>query len=219
MTVMTPLHPSPAVAATASSASSAPHRVPFTRLPRHVGLAAAANASTPSLPAAQAVDVEAERRLAYQQGYDEAATFLNQQLFLQRRDVVALADETLARLGRQEETLAAQAREVLPDLVMEVVRRLWAGFQPDAALVRRLVGEALANVAPGPGRVEVALPPADLALLDGADAGLRERHPGLEFRADPGLRPGDCLVRSRFGLTDARTETKLRTIETMLRAA
>ena len=143
----------------------------------------------PSAPATP-VDVEAERRLAYQQGYDEAATFLNQQLFLQRRDVVALADETLARLSLQEENLAAQARQVLPDLVMEIVRRLWAGFQPDAALVRPHVGAARAHLAPGPGGGDGALPPGP------ADPPPRARRPG--GRGSPPSRPsGSPRARGR----------------------
>jgi flagellar assembly protein FliH len=36
------------------------------------------------------------------------------------------------------------------------------------------------------------------------------------MRADAALSPGDCQVRSRFGLTDARQETKLAALERSL---
>jgi flagellar assembly protein FliH len=40
-----------------------------------------------------------------------------------------------------------------------------------------------------------------------------QRYPGLRIRPEPAFGPGDCQVRSRFGVTDARLQTKLTALE------
>jgi flagellar biosynthesis/type III secretory pathway protein FliH len=55
-----------------------------------------------------------------------------------------------------------------------------------------------------------------LKLIESFQAGFRERYPQIEFRADPDLQPGDCVVTSRFGALDGRLATKLRSIDRLL---
>lgn len=52
--------------------------------------------------------------------------------------------------------------------------------------------------------------------LDGDDA-LLEGYPNVTFHEDPTLTPGDCQIKSRFGLLDGRVATKLRKIEADLK--
>ena len=59
--------------------------------------------------------------------------------------------------------------------------------------------------------------PADLELIAGYDAGFREKHPEITFRANPDLRSGDCMVQCRFGTIDGRLATKLRALEGFLK--
>ena len=49
----------------------------------------------------------------------------------------------------------------------------------------------------------------DAALLEKIQPDWLSRYPGLRICPDATLKVGDCVVRSRFGLTDARLETKL----------
>jgi len=51
--------------------------------------------------------------------------------------------------------------------------------------------------------------PRDAALLENLRPEWQARYPGLRIRSDAALAPGDCQVRSRFGLTDARLGAKL----------
>jgi flagellar assembly protein FliH len=49
-------------------------------------------------------------------------------------------------------------------------------------------------------------------MLEELNPAWLQRYPGLKVRADAALATGDCQVRSRFGLTDARRVTKLETL-------
>ena len=51
-----------------------------------------------------------------------------------------------------------------------------------------------------------------LARMAPDDPAWLARYPGIRVRSDASLAPGDCLVRSRFGLTDARQDAKLRAL-------
>ena len=59
----------------------------------------------------------------------------------------------------------------------------------------------------------------DAALLEKIKPDWLDRYPGLRIRTDAALKPGDCQVRSRFGLTDARLQTKLTALERNLAPA
>ena len=129
-----------------------------------------------------------------------------------RSDVERFGDEVLGKLGNLQPALVAQLREALPALAVEIARRLLAGFEPAPEVVSRLCEEALAELYPERDNLEIVLCPRDAALLEELNPGWRQRYPGLTVTADRSLAPGDCQVRSRFGLTDARQETKLKAL-------
>jgi len=76
-------------------------------------------------------------------------------------------------------------------------------------MVAKLCHEALEQLFPEREGLELSLCPRDAALLEQVSPNWLARYPGLKVKADANLAPGDCQVRSRFGLTDARQETKL----------
>ena len=67
--------------------------------------------------------------------------------------------------------------------------------------------------------LELALCPRDAALLNSLNPAWLQSYPGLRIRTDAALAPGDCQVRSRFGLTDARQHVKLAALEHSLTGA
>jgi flagellar assembly protein FliH len=90
---------------------------------------------------------------------------------------------------------------------------LLAGYEPPPEVVARLCEEALGELFPERENLELVVSPRDAALLAKLNPLWIERFPGLRVRAEPAFAPGDCQVRSRFGLTDARLQTKLATLE------
>lgn len=166
--------------------------------------------------AAEVVEREEDAR---RRGAEEARAAVQAEIATLRAELETLQSGALARLGQIEATLLAQVREAIPSLAVDLAKRLLAGYEPDAAVVARICEEALAEVFPERNNLELALCARDAALLQKFNPDWLQKYPGLAVRADPALAPGDCLVRSRFGLTDARVATKLASVEQNLTAA
>ena len=162
-------------------------------------------------------DHEAACLESYNRGFQEATNALTNQIAEQRAEVAQLQDSVFKNLAAQSETLAHQVSNILPDLVVEITHRVLAGFKPDSETVRNSIAETLAEVAPGSTDVEVRLHPQDLALVQGVDAELEQKYPGIKLTPDPELAPGDCLAKSRFGTIDARVLTKLHNVARSLK--
>lgn len=152
------------------------------------------------------------RVAAYQEGSDAAQGFANQQLVEFRAEVQSLQEGLFAKLTETESVILQQVRESLPSLVLEVARRLLAGFEPSAEAVEKLCTETLEQLYPESENLELLVCPRDAALLESMSPAWKSRYPGLRVTPTPTLSSGDCQVRSRFGMTDARLSAKLETL-------
>lgn len=146
---------------------------------------------------------------AYRRGIDDARGSADQQMVEFRADVEQLNDGVLQKLAALEPVLVAQLREALPGLAIEIARRLLAGYEPPPEIVSKLCEEALAELFPERDNLELVVSARDADFLAKLNPDWMVRYPGLRIRAEKTLGPGDCQVRSRFGLTDARQQTKL----------
>ena len=160
---------------------------------------------------------EAACQDSYNRGFQEATDALTNQIAEQRAEVAQLQDAVFKNLAAQSETLTLEVSQILPDLILEITHRVLAGFKPDTETVRNSISETLAEVAPGSNDVEIRLHPQDLALVQGVDAELEQRYPGIKLTPDPELARGDCVAKSRFGMIDARVLTKLQNVARSLK--
>ena len=156
---------------------------------------------------------------AYQRGVDAARALADQQMVEFRADIEQLGEGVFKKLSCLEPALVAQLRDTLPALALDIARRLLAGYEPDAATVSRICEEALAEIFPERDNLELSVAPRDAALLEKLNPAWLQRFPGLRIRAESSLATGDCQVRSRFGLTDARLQTKLTALQHSLSPA
>ena len=156
---------------------------------------------------------------AYRRGVDSTRESADQQMVEFRHDMEQLSEGVLKKLSEIEASLLAQIREALPVLAVEIGRRLLSGYEPPADVVGRLCLEALEQLYPERDGLELSLSERDAELLNGLSPDWLKRYPNLRIRGDSQLSPGDCQVRSRFGLTDARQETKLATLNHHLNGA
>lgn len=154
-------------------------------------------------------EVAAKLEAAYRRGVDSARAAVDQKIVEMRADMEQLSDGVLSRLTTIEQSTLTQLREALPGLALDIARRLLAGYEPPADVVDRLCREAIEQLFPEREGLELTVSPRDAGLLEQISPEWLTRYPGLKIQTDAALRPGDCLVRSRFGLTDARQETKL----------
>jgi flagellar assembly protein FliH len=126
-----------------------------------------------------------------------------------RADVEQLNDSVFTKLAGIEGTLTSQLRDALPGLAIEIARRLLAGYEPPPEIISRLCEEALTELFPERDNLELVISPRDAEFLKSLNPDWIARYPGLRITVEASLTPGDCQVRSRFGLTDARQQTKL----------
>ena len=146
---------------------------------------------------------------AYRRGVDATRAAADQQMVEFRHDMEKLGDGVFKKLAELEPSLMAQIREALPGLAVEIGRRLLAGYEPPPEIVARLCQESLEQLYPERDGLEISLSTRDAELLNTLNPAWLKLYSNLRIRVDAALAPGDCQVRSRFGLTDARQETKL----------
>ena len=167
--------------------------------------------SAPGFIGRMCSEAEVARReaAAYQRGVDASRALADQHMVEFRVDIEQLSEPVFKKLTQVEPAIVAQLRDSLPGLTLEIARRLLAGYEPSAEVVSRICEEALSEIFPERDNLELSVAPRDAALLEKLNPDWLLRYPGLRIRAEASLKPGDCQVRSRFGLTDARLETKL----------
>ena len=153
---------------------------------------------------------------AYARGVDAARSLADQQMVDMRADIQRLSEGVCNKVMTIEPVLLAQLRDALPGLAVEIARRMLAGYEPPADVVARICEEALAEIFPERDNLELVVSPRDATLLKDLNPDWLQRYPGLRIRADASLAAGDCMVHSRFGLTDARRETKLNALQNSL---
>ena len=149
----------------------------------------------------------------YEAGQDAAHDFSNQQIVELRSEMQQLQEGILTRLGQAQDELTAQVRRALPQLALEIGQRLLAGFVPPPELVDKLCREALDQLYPERDGLELVVGPRDAAVLERLVPSWRAHFTNLRITIDDTLNPGDCLVRSRFGVTDARGDSKLASLK------
>lgn len=154
-------------------------------------------------------EVAAIRIQAYQEGSDSARQFADQQLVEFRAEVQELQQGLFSKLLESEGEVVRQLQGSLPALVIDIARRLLANYEPPAEVVESLCRETLEQLYPERENLEVLVSPRDAALLEQLNPAWRTLYPGLKITSDGALKPGDCQVRSRFGITDARLAGKL----------
>ena len=154
-------------------------------------------------------ELAARTEEAYRKGVDVTREAVDQKMVEMRVDMEQLSIGVLDKLMTVEAATLQQLREALPALAIDIAKRLLAGYEPPPEMVAKLCHEALEQLFPEHEGLELSLCPRDAALLEQVSPNWLARYPGLKVKADANLAPGDCQVRSRFGLTDARQETKL----------
>ncbi|MCB1745000.1 MAG: flagellar biosynthesis protein [Gammaproteobacteria bacterium] len=156
---------------------------------------------------------------AYQRGLEEARGEADQQMVTFRAEMAELSEGAIKALAEVEAAMTTQVREAPPQLVLEAARRLLAGMEPSPELISRVCEEAIKALLPERSGLELVLCERDVALLEELRPAWLDGCPGVVIRADASLKPGDCLVKSRFGVTDARRQTKLEALARRLKGA
>ncbi len=148
---------------------------------------------------------------AYERGRQDGESTLSKQLLQQRNEIAEMQHGVLQSLTNAIPQVVQATETALMDLALEAARRLVAGLPITSEMIEAVVRETVQQVE-GSAEITVQLHPDDLALLRQHQSpvlnGLAETGP-LRFVTSSEVTRGGCLVQTRFGMIDARRETKL----------
>jgi flagellar assembly protein FliH len=157
---------------------------------------------------------------AYQNGRRDGERALGEQLLQQRNEMVELQNGVVNSLQRTLPQMIRETETTLINLALESAQKIVAGMPVDAAMVEAVVREALKQVE-DTAEIIIQLHPEDLALLRKNESPLLKGLPDtgpLRFVGASEVTRGGCIVQTRFGLLDARRETKLEQLRKTLNA-
>lgn len=198
-------------------------------------------------PPVSAQQTLSESNESLNKGKSEATAFYQQEIQKLRGEIANEQQSLLASINSKVDETLQELDRRLPDLVIAIVERVLPDVKIDGEQVRSIVLSMINEFSEDDEKLDVFLCKADLNLLKGlgnsdskatsesqqeegfasaiagifdgldGDDNLLEGYPNVKFHEDETLNPGDCQVKSRFGLLDGRISTKLRKIEQELR--
>lgn len=155
---------------------------------------------------------------SFQRGRLEGERALHEQLVRQRADVMELQTGVLASLRDAVPQVARECERTLVTLALEAAQRLVAGMPISVEMIEAAVKEACSAVQ-DTAEFTVQLHAEDLALLERINSPVLLPQDGKErihFQASAQTTRGGCVVQTRFGVIDARRETKIELLRTAL---
>jgi flagellar assembly protein FliH len=154
------------------------------------------------------------RQDPWQAGYDagriDGEKAVSEQLLKQRGETNELFQGLLTSLREAVPQVIRDTESMMVSLALEVAQKIVANMPISAAMIEAAVRDALSQVE-GTVQVTIRLHPADLELLQNTHSPLLGSGDGAsEFRflGSADVTRGGCLVQTRFGMVDARRETK-----------
>ncbi len=163
---------------------------------------------------ANEVRFQQREQAAYERGLADGEKRLSEQLLRQRSEMLELQNGILAELQQAVPQIVRQSEAGLIELAIEVARKFVWELPISTEMIEAVVRAALAHTEDST-EFHIALHPDDLALLQRSNSPVQFPGPGNEavhFRAATDVTRGGCLVETRFGIIDARRETKLKLI-------
>ena len=161
---------------------------------------------------------QAAEHAAYERGRRDGEKALSAQLLQQRSELLELHQGVVESLRAAVPHITEETEKALIELALEAAQKIIAGMPIQPKVVEAVVREAIAQVEDS-AEIAVHLHPDDLALLRKHQSpilqGLPETGP-LKFVSSSEVTRGGCMVHTRFGLLDARRETKIEQVRQSL---
>jgi len=147
---------------------------------------------------------------AYERGRRDGEEAMREQLLRQRAELMEIQTGILDSLRQAVPKVVHDCENAVITLAVEAAQRLVAGMPISPEIIEASVREALSQVQ-GSTEISVSLNPEDLALLQKLNSPLLAADNGadqVKFHSSNDVSRGGCLVQTRFGVIDARRETK-----------
>jgi flagellar assembly protein FliH len=162
----------------------------------------------------------ADLQASYERGRLDGERALSEQLIRQRAEVMELQTGVLASLRDAVPRVARESERALVALAIEAASKVVCGLPVSAEMIEAAVKEAIAQ-AQDTAALTVQLHPEDLGLLERVNSPLLLPQGGrdrIHFQPSAHVTRGGCVVQTRFGVIDARRETKIELLHSALMA-
>ncbi len=176
-------------------------------------------AGSPVEPEAERETGESERA-TFERGLLEGRRVSEAEFEKERAEVLDLHRQVITSLHRAVPQVINECEQSLVHLALEVVQRLVGELPVSPGMIESSVREALHEVEENSG-VIVTLHPEDLELVRRANLPVLQEQAGgerIQFDASPDISRGGCVIKTRFGMVDARRETKFAALKEALAA-
>jgi flagellar assembly protein FliH len=158
---------------------------------------------------------------AYERGRRDGEKSLREQLIRQRSEIMELQNGVLNSLRQAISQVTRECEGAMVALALEIAGKLVADMPVSSEMVEAAVREALTHVEQK-GSITVLLNPMDYELLQQANAPVLLSDVGgerMKFESSANVSRGGCLVQTKFGVVDARRETKFEALKTALESS
>ncbi|MDB6034175.1 MAG: hypothetical protein JWM16_4513 [Verrucomicrobiales bacterium] len=161
-------------------------------------------------------EIALREQAAYEKGRREGERALGEQLLQQRADLLALEQGVLQSLAEAVPNLLQTCETELAELAVEIASKLVAGLPIVPEMIEAVVRDALCDLEKNLD-YQVYLNIEDLELLKRIESPiLHDQTPGLHFQASGEVTRGGCMIKTPFGVIDARREVKLEALQKSL---
>lgn len=171
---------------------------------------------------ATSIQDEAHKQ-GYEQGLAEGRESGAQEIKQEQQHILTEADEKAERILKEAEEACqdyvVSAENTIAEMVLKIANKILPMHFIDVPqMILPLVQEAISKVKDQP-KVVVKVAPDSYELVMMAQSELQAQLEGgtLEVKAEPSLKPGDCLVESPNGVVDAGVSTQLKLVEQAVR--
>jgi flagellar assembly protein FliH len=161
-------------------------------------------------PSEAAARQDAEQA-AYERGRRDAEKALSEQLLQQRNEMLQVHQGVVESLRNVLPQLVKDSESALIDLSLQAAEKIVAGLPITRESVEAVVREALGQVE-DTAEITILLHPEDLALLRKHKSPILKGPPDtgpLRFSSSAEVTRAGCMIHTRFGVVDARRETKV----------
>jgi flagellar assembly protein FliH len=165
-------------------------------------------------------EIRERERASFERGLLEGPKARDVEFEKQRGEMLELHHKVIASLQHAVPQVINECEQSLVRLALEVAQRLVGELPISAGMVESSVREALHEVEENSG-VIVTLNPDDLELVRRANSPLLGEQAGgerVQFDSSPEISRGGCVIKTRFGMVDARRETKITALKEALAA-
>jgi flagellar assembly protein FliH len=148
-------------------------------------------------------EIEVEKKMGYQQGWNEARSEFG--------DALKAAHALVEEIREWQTVLMAQGEQILVEMLKEISQAMFGdGINLDANALRINLNRIMES-AQGLGDLNIFLNPRDAKLLDASWSEYQLLVSGNKVRIIPSekITPGGCMVKGNMGTVDARVETQL----------